>query len=101
MASAQETAQKRKNKKAQQGLFFMSLSLGATATVLAMLVVLLTYMLYRGSHRLIFSPVYELTFDDGTKYRTELNQNLEFEVIDDDGKPANRVAMQAASYYLN
>ena len=92
---------RKRGEKARQGVFFISLSLSATLTVLAMLVVLLGYMLYRGSHRLFFSPVYDLTFTDGTRHRTELNENLEFEVIDEDGRPAVRVALQAAKYYLN
>jgi hypothetical protein len=51
-----------RTQKAQQGIFFISLSLGATCVILAMLALLLGLMVYRGASRLFFSKVYEIAY---------------------------------------
>ena len=90
-----------RQQKAQKGVFFISLALSATGVVLLMLLSLMGYMLWRGSARLFFSPTYVLHFTDGSTEATEINQNLEFDVIDEDGNVAARGATQAGKYYLN
>jgi phosphate transport system permease protein len=90
-----------RTKKARQGVFFISLALISTGLVLSMLVTLVGYMLYRGSSRLFYSPVYELRLLDGTIKTTDLNQNVEFDVINEDGKIAAKSALQAGKYFMN
>src|SRR4051812_40131316 len=89
-----------RSQKAQQGVFFISLSLGALGIVCLMLMSVLGYMLYRGSSRLFYSPVYILHFADGSTTTTRLNEDVEFDELDG-GTRNTRGALQAGKYYLN
>lgn len=87
--------------KTRQGLFFFSLTLGATVVVLLMLASLLGYMLYRGCSRIFYSPTYLITFTDGSQHLTDLNENLEFDCIGENDQVVPRSAIQASKFYLN
>jgi phosphate ABC transporter permease subunit PstA len=82
-------------------MFFISLSVGATGVVLLMLLSLMGYMLYRGSARLLFSPVIELVHADGTKTVTALNHNVEFDIMGKDGKYVGKSPGQASQQFVN
>jgi phosphate ABC transporter permease subunit PstA len=96
---ARVISKKQAQDKAQQGVFFITMASGATLTVLAMLFALLVYMLYQGSSRLFYSPVYELTFADGSKKTTAINEELEFDVIGPDGHVEPRSAIQSGKFF--
>jgi phosphate ABC transporter permease subunit PstA len=97
---AKKVTAAQRSQKAQQGVFFISLSLGALGIICLMLLSVLGYMLVRGSSRLFYSPVYNLRFADGSTMTTNLNENVEFDELD--GATRNtRGALQAGKYYLN
>jgi len=99
-ATGNQVTAAQRSQKAQQGVFFISLSLGALGVVSLMLLGVLGYMLYRGSSRLFYSPVYVLRYADGTKATTQLNEDVEFDDVE--GTTTNtRNAVQAGKYYLN
>ena len=89
-----------RQRKARQGLFFMSLALGATVIVLIMLVSILGLMVVRGSKRLFFSPVYSFVLADGTTATTAIEESVEIDVPEA-GRLETTSPLQAHKRYLN
>jgi phosphate transport system permease protein len=90
-----------RERKTRQGMFFISLSLGATSVVILMLLSVTGYMLLRGSTRLFFSPVVEILHTDGSVTLTELNHNVEFDVIEKDGRVSGKNPAQSTKQFVN
>jgi len=88
-------------RKTRQGMFFISMSLGATGFVILMLLSLMGYMTWKGSSRLFYSPVVEILHADGTTSITALNHNAEVECVEKDGRVSPKNPMQAAKQYAN
>jgi len=87
--------------KTRQGLFFISMSLGATLVVIMMLISLMGYMAWKGSARLFFSPVVEVLHADGTTSVAALNHNIEVDCVEKDGRVSPKNPAQAAKQYAN
>jgi phosphate ABC transporter permease subunit PstA len=97
----QKAINDQRERKTRQGMFFVSLSLGATTVVMVMLLFLLGLMLYRGSSRLFYSPTFTLTHVDGSVSQTDLNQNVEFDALDELNNVIPKSPLQAAKQYTN
>jgi len=90
-----------REQKTRQGMFFISLGVGATAVVVGMLLFVLGYMLYRGSARLFYSPTFVLYHSDGSVSKTVINQNVDFDAVDELGKIESQSPLQAAKHFRN
>jgi hypothetical protein len=99
--SKEKAINAQRERKTRQGMFFVSLSLGATTVVLVMLVFLLGLMLYRGSSRLFYSPTFTLTHADGSVSQTKLNENVEFDALDELNNVVPKSPLQAAKQFTN
>lgn len=84
--------------------FYVSLAACAAVAALLMLVFMIGYMLLRGSKRIFFSPVYELSYKDGRSEILSHGWNVEFQTTGGDGvagwrnlSAARRFERQAAA----
>ncbi|HYG75206.1 MAG TPA: ABC transporter permease subunit [Planctomycetota bacterium] len=88
-----------RERKARQGMFFISLGVGATSVVVLMLLFIVGYMVYRGSARLFFSPTYVLYHADGSVSTTRINESIEFDAVDELGRSEVQSPLQAAKQF--